>query len=207
MSHTLPPKQCSANTPTWPDTISGSNLTTIKKIHVDNSTGSPANGLRDYVNSELTRRGLSSFSWTDQPIVVNVTTIKALHITELRTALDDCRSGYGTSLPCQTDSFGATGNWTSGATTGLPISSTHMNEMRTKMQYLMTACICESDQCQYCADCGYAYCSCECDNHQGCGCNWSSSARYIPASNGLSSATAHPYRVYGPAGGCGITEK
>ena len=171
----LTPWVISTNIPTWPDTITA-DVTNVRKVHIDDAGGS-SHGLRDYARGEVTRRGLTTAIFADQPLVANVTDIRAQHILDLRTALDNIRSGVGNggdgTYPCQVDSFGATNNWTDTLITNITSPrAVHITEMRTKVQSLMTACVCETEQCQYCADCGYYYgvfhCPC---NVNTCGCN------------------------------------
>jgi len=45
--------------------------------------------LRNRIDAQRQRCGLSLFSWTDSPVTSAVTPIKAVHINEMRTALND----------------------------------------------------------------------------------------------------------------------
>jgi hypothetical protein len=61
--------------PNWPTTINA-NDTGISKRTIDD--------LRTKVNAVRQARGLSTVSWTDATITANVTSVRAVHLTELR---------------------------------------------------------------------------------------------------------------------------
>lgn len=73
-------------------------------------------------NFSITAGGLS---FTDNPLVVGTTTIKAVHITELRTAINTLRVRYGL----------AAANWTDPTLTAATttIKAAHLTEMRTAL--------------------------------------------------------------------------
>lgn len=73
-------------------------------------------------NFSITAGGLS---FTDNPLVVDTTPIKAVHITELRAAINTLRVRYGLAAASWTDA-----TLTAGTT---PIKAAHLNEMRTAL--------------------------------------------------------------------------
>ncbi len=149
MAHTLPPARCATNTTTFEDFTLTANVTLPRKIHIDE--------LRTAINDELTRRGLSSATWTDLIITANASTVRKIHVDELRTQIAKIHSGDNQSGYCPGDTV--TISW---AVPTLTINSTkigksHWEEMRTTINALKTSCICETEQCKYCVDCGYQY--------------------------------------------------
>jgi hypothetical protein len=193
--HTLPPAQCSTNTVTFTDATLTADSIKPRKIHLDE--------LRLAINNEETRRGLSTTTWTDSTIVANSTLVRDNHINELRTAISKVKTGdcSGDTYYCPQDTSGAI-SWTDSTITinSTNIRNDHVSEVRTKISALKTSCICEAEQCQYCADCGYSYqyCpfgGCGCDDHKYSECGYSLVWAYVCASTNLAAGTAHPYRT------------
>lgn len=201
--HTLSPTTCSTNTFTFTDP----SLTTVTKprtVHI--------NELRTAIDTELSRRGLSTTTWTDSTLTANSTLIRKTHVDELRTALikvhtGDCSDAYycpQDALSCA-DFTDSTINANSTFVRNL-----HVTQLRTAINTLRTSCICEAEQCQYCADCGYYYQYC---NHNGIVCDDSQSGEscgYYYASGACASYNvggSHPYTsaTGSPPGGEGCS--
>lgn len=159
------------------------------------------NELDTDVVTENTRRGLVStpLPSTDIPAVVNQTVWQAVHLTELRNAIDYMNNP--TEMPprvcpgnvigpcphdggwCPTDTTG-TITWTNPAPVSdqTVITANDINDVRNNLNLEHTSCICEQEACNYCSDCGHFYytsytvcsgdASCRCDDHQGpeCAC-------------------------------------
>ena len=174
--HVLPPAQCSTNTPAsqgyWTQDNAGitNSSTPVRASHI--------NDLRTLINAELSRRYLTAATWTqDSPTVTaGVTPIRASHINDLRNAILSIKTGgcsdanycpgdNSGSMIWSQDSSGTTTTISAGTT---PIRSSHISDLRTKLTSLMTSCICESEQCTYCADCGFQYMYC---SHNGVACH------------------------------------
>lgn len=193
--HYIPPKQCSINTPTWTDSTITANSTKIRKVHIDE--------LRTYINNELSRRGFSTTNFTDSTITANSTKIRKEHIDELREALNRIHIGSCVvdTYYCPQDSLSCVDFTDSTITEDVTLGRrVHITEMRTMIQTLMTSCICEAEQCQYCSDCGYYYQTCShagvaCNNHKYAECGYTLVNHYICASTNLATGTAHPYRA------------
>ncbi len=190
--HSLPPIVCAANIPTWTDDPVVANTDKMRKVHVDE--------LRAEINIELVRRGLAEDVFTDSVITANATKIRKIHIDEIRSACEkaqigDCVEG----LYCPEDTVGAL-SWTNTITANATKpKSVDATEIRTAINDLMTSCICETEQCEYCADCGYHYstCSlagCSCDNHKYAECQHTTNNYWVCASINLASETEHPYK-------------
>jgi hypothetical protein len=194
--HTLPPVQCSSNTPTWTDPTITADVTKVKKAHIDD--------LRNYLNAELSRRGLSSYSFTDSTIIADSTKLRTIHITDMRSALDKIHIGdcSGDTYYCPQDALAcASADLTDQTLTpnSTKFRDVHVTQIRSKLQTLMTSCICEAEQCQYCSDCGYYYTTCSlagvsCDNSKYSSCSNTPVPHYICASTNLPTWTAHPYK-------------
>ena len=193
MAHRLPPAQCSTNTVTWTDPTLTADSTKIRKVHIDE--------LRTAINNELTRRGLSSATWTDPTLTANSTAVKKIHISNLRTQIEKIESGNSEVGYCPEDSVNI--SWTD---TSLTPNSTkprkvHMDEARTTINALKSGCICETEQCQYCADCGYiyhpacGYCGCQ-DRCGNDGHPCPDTTYYLCGSINLPSATSNPYKAW-----------
>jgi hypothetical protein len=192
--HILPPIQCPANIPTWIDSTITANTTRPRKVHIDE--------LRTRVNAELSRRGLSTDIFTDSPIVADTTKLRKIHIDELRASITKIHLGdcVAEGLYCPQDALGCV-DFTDPVITANSTKPRrlHVTELRTALQTLMTSCICEAEQCQYCADCGYYYqtCTyqyCACDNHKYVECGNYMVNHYLCASTNLPVGTAHPYK-------------
>jgi RHS repeat-associated protein len=74
---------------------------------------------------------LASVTWTDDPIVAGVTEVKAVHLTELRTAINAARTAHGLSAATWTDA-----TVTADVTV---IQAVHINELRTAIAAVYTA--------------------------------------------------------------------
>jgi len=196
MAHLLPPKQCPSNLPSWTDPTLTDLTTNIRKVHMDE--------LRSFLNNEFTRRGKSTGSYTDPTITALVTEIRKVHIDELRSELAACKSGRGESGYCPQDNSGCM-DFTDPVITALvtEIRGVHFRQARSKLEALMTSCICETEQCQYCADCGYHYTTCShagvaCDDHKYSECSHSINHYWDCASINLPSSATHPYKSANP---------
>ena len=160
--HSLQPVQCGANTSSWTDAPVVRLQTSMKAVHV--------NELRTAINAELTRRGFSTWSWTDDPVQIG-DVIKAEHYEEMRDAVDNLKIG-----DCAADGDYCPGDtsdavvWTDDplVVDETEIKALHTNNLRQYKNSLSSSCICETEQCEYCADCGYRYSYC---NHNGVACN------------------------------------
>lgn len=67
--------------------------------------------------------------FTDDPLVAGVTIIKAVHLAELRTAVNAVRALAGL----------AAGTYTDAATPGVVVKAVHINELRTQLDQAMSA--------------------------------------------------------------------
>lgn len=164
-SHTLPPAQCVANLTVFTDPTLTADVVEVKRQHIEE--------LRAAVAAELSRRGLAAApAYTDPVITAYVTDIKNTHIEELRTQIEAVHSGRGESGYCPEDTV-TIPTWLTDITVTDEIRNNHIEEMRTTINGLSAGCICETEQCEYCADCGYYsstfWCSCYV-NSVGC-CN------------------------------------
>jgi hypothetical protein len=63
---------------------------------------------------------VGDFAWTDPVLIPGITPINAIHLTELRTALNDAYRAVGWTPPTYIDSPAAT---------GLIIKAIHLNEL------------------------------------------------------------------------------
>jgi len=196
MAHKMPPKQCSSNTPAWTDPVLTDLSTKVRKVHIDE--------LRSFLNTEFVRRGLTQASFTDPTITALVTEIRKVHVDQLRTELSACKSGRGESGYCPQDSSGCM-DFTDPTITALSteVRGIHFRQMMQKVQLLMSGCICETEQCQYCADCGYHYTTCShagvaCDDHKYSECQYSINHYWNCASINLPSSAEHPYKSANP---------
>lgn len=196
MAHQLPPKQCSSNLPSWTDPTITDLATEIRKPHMDE--------LRSFLNAEFTRRGKSIGSYTDPVVTALVTDVRKIHIDELRSELAECKSGRSESGYCPEDNSGCM-DFTDPVITALvtDVRGVHFREARNAVEAFMTSCICETEQCQYCADCGYHYTSCShasvaCDDHKYSECQHSVNHYWNCASINLPSSAEHPYKSANP---------
>lgn len=165
--HILPPAQCAANTTTFTDSTLTADVTKIRISHI--------NEMRTAISNEFTRRGLNSPSWTDT-ITANTIRPRKTHIDELRAACALCQSGdcSADTLYCPGDTV--TLSWAETITANVTkVRKPHTDELRTAINNLKTSCICETEQCDFCSDCGHSWLVCNnngvaCNNHQGGGC-------------------------------------
>ena len=141
--HKLPPTACGSNLPTWTDTTITAAVTKFRKVHVDE--------IRTRINTELTRRGLTNYTFTDT-IVAGTTLVRKTHIDQLRTAMTanikkgDCAAD---AYYCPQDTSGCM-DFTDPTIVASVTQrrKTHIDQLRTKIQALMTTCICETEQCE-----------------------------------------------------------
>jgi YD repeat-containing protein len=76
-------------------------------------------------------------TFTDDPVVAGVTIIKALHVTELRNAINQLRVRAGLS----------TVSWAESVSSGVTIKASHIMEMRTRLEEARTALGLSSTTC------------------------------------------------------------
>ena len=199
MAHTLPPSVCSSNIPTWTDPTLTASLTKVRKVHMDE--------LRTKLNAEFTRRLTSTASFTDPTLTVSATQVRKVHIDELRTQLEQCKSVRGQG--CPNDNSGCMDFNDPVITASVTkIRRAHIIDMRDKIHSLMTSCICEVEQCQYCSDCGYYYTTCShasvaCDDHKYSECSYTIVPHRVCGSYNLSAGAAHPWKSWS-TGGSGV---
>lgn len=194
--HALPPVQCPSNTASWTGSVNVG--VGVRAIHLTE--------LRSQLQSEFTRRGLTPPSFTDVTIEPGVTKVRKVHVDELRAACNTCHIG-----DCATDTYYCPGDTvvcadftdSTIAVDVTKIRSVHFSELRTIINSLKTTCICEAEQCEYCADCGYKYyyCNCQkgcyCDNDKysgGCG-----DQGWVYNCGSINTGGTHPYKSYSPA--------
>lgn len=189
--HLLPPAQCSTNTVVFTDPTLTAGSIKVRNNHIEE--------LRAQVVAECTRRGLSAPpAWTDTTLTAGSVKIRNDHVTELRTQMEQIRSGRGESGYCPENTVGAF-SWTDTLTAGSVKSrNDHIEELRVAINALKSACICETEQCQYCADCGYYYQTCShagvaCDNHKYSECQYSLTDHRLCAS--INVGGTHPYKA------------
>jgi len=70
---------------------------------------------------------LEDFAWTDPVLIPGITPINAIHLTELRTALNDAYLAVGRTPPTYTDPTAAA---------ELIIKAVHLNELRSGVRAL-----------------------------------------------------------------------
>jgi len=99
----------------------------VNLTNASNATFADAQGVGTIVNDD-TGAGVP---WTDDPITVGVTTLKAVHITELRTRIDALRTGAGLDGFPWTDTTLA--SWTN------IVKAIHLTELRTALGRVYTA--------------------------------------------------------------------
>ena len=160
--HLLQPEQCGANTASWTDDPIVIGTTRIKAQHV--------NELRTAIDAELSRRSFTTWSWTDDPVVIG-DEIKKAHMEEMRAAIDNLKTGdcAADSDYCPEDTSDPV-VWTDEPIEQdvTEVKAAHTDEVRTYINSMSPSCICESEQCDFCADCGHRYSYC---NHNGVACN------------------------------------
>lgn len=135
--------------PTWLDDGLGTGIN-VKNEHFDN--------LRDYIQTELTRRSASPpASW---PPAYKDTDdiIYAIDYRLLRDAIVNCKAWTPT--------------WASDTylVAGGDILDESTNEMRDRMATLRAECLCN---CNYACTCNCNYCTCNCNYACTCDCNYS----------------------------------
>jgi hypothetical protein len=196
--HKLPPIACGSNIPTWTDPTITASVTKPRKPHVDE--------LRTKINLELTRRGITNYTFTDT-ITATVTKFRKLHIDQLRDAVansikkGDCAAD---TYYCPQDTSGCA-DFTDPTVTASVTKrrKPHIDELRAKLQALMTTCICEAEQCEYCSDCGYKYAVC---SHNGVACNdhqsGESCAFFYPTGpcGSRNTGGVHPFKTFSTSG-------
>lgn len=102
---------------TWTDPITP-NQTKIRKDHVDQ--------LRAWINNQRQDVGLSLQSWTTDPtITVNETKVKAVHFTDMRTAIAEVYTACGEPTPLWTEPL---------TVNSTKIRASHLTELRTKVE-------------------------------------------------------------------------
>ena len=200
--HLVPPLQCPTNETVWSELIVADS-TKVRASHVHE--------LRDAINAELSRRGLDTLTWAET-VTADVTEIRQGHIDELRTALGVIKTGdcaadghycpEDTSACVEVGSCGTdtTGKWetVTGGTT--KIRSAHWNAIRDVINESESTCICETEHCEFCSDCGYVYSVCRCQ--KGCYCDNSKySTGCTDTASGsdcgsINSGGTHPFKTY-----------
>lgn len=186
----IPPPYCPADVLT-PFTFTNDPLT----ANVSKAEAIDRNELDTFVTEENTRRGLllTPLPSTDVPAVTDSTKWKAVHINELRSALEymnnpteqpsrscptnsDAYCPANTSGWCPTDTVGPTISWTNPTITANQslVSAVDVTDARTNLNLEAVSCVCEQEACNFCSDCGYHYTyitcpgdtpGCRCDDH------------------------------------------
>jgi peptidyl-Asp metalloendopeptidase len=120
--------------------FSNPNMTYLSRplgIHYESSPGTSADNVRALNNAAMTianwRQAVSGYTpatFTDNPLVAASTRVKAIHITELRTAINNYRASV--SLPAAT--------W-SPIAMGTVITAAHITEMRTALTAALPAAV------------------------------------------------------------------
>jgi hypothetical protein len=152
--------QASPSITSWTDTITA-DVTKQREVHVTE--------LRTALDKEVTDRGLASPTWEDNPLVVNITKIRAVHINNLRSYSEDAYEA-----PCNTDSA-TNPAWTDKEATpvmGNRVEATttkvrkiHIDELRSYINVLEAQCLCDCHS--YCCNC-HGHCGCNCNSHCSC---------------------------------------
>jgi hypothetical protein len=191
--HLLPPVICASNIPTWTDPVITASVTKPRKPHIDE--------LRAALNAEFVRRGKDIASFTDPTLIASVTKPRKIHIDELRAECQSCKIGRSETGYCPQDASGCM-DFTDPVITASVTKrrKPHIDELRAKIQALMTTCICEIEQCQYCSDCGFYYQTCShagvaCDDHKYSECMYTLVNHYVCGSVNLAASTANPYKA------------
>lgn len=157
--HLRAPVQCGANVTVFTDPTLTAGSIKVRNDHIEE--------LRTQVAAELSRRGLSAApAWTDPTLTAGAIKIRNDHITELRTQIEAIHNGRGESNYCPQDAVSI--SWTDTPTAGsVKTRNDHVTELRTILNALKSGCICETEYCAYCADCGYYFNYC---SHNGVAC-------------------------------------
>ena len=90
----------------------------IKAVHVTE--------LRGQIDELRVSLGLPRYSWVDRTIRPGMTRVKAVHLEQLRTALDDAYDREGRRRPRYTDAVGS----------GVAIRAEHIDELRRAVEGL-----------------------------------------------------------------------
>jgi hypothetical protein len=102
------------------DTTASANTSYLYRVRARNAAGSSTDSAYDLATTVI---------FTDDPLVPGVTVIRAIHLAQLRTAVNAVRALAG---------LGA-GSYTDAATAGVPIKAVHINELRTNLDQAMSA--------------------------------------------------------------------
>lgn len=108
-------------TTSYSDTTVSSVNTYIYRVRAANSSGD----VSQYGNIDAA----TAITFTDNPLIVNSTLIKAAHVTELRQAVDAMRVSGNL----------AAATWTDTNLSGVPIKAIHLEELRTNLDQALTA--------------------------------------------------------------------
>lgn len=115
-------------------------FTRIATVTTNSYSDTSVSGGRSYIYRvrAVSSGGSSAYSnidhattifFTDDPLVPGVTVVKAIHLTELRTAVNAVRAAAGLAAYA----------WTDSSPTGVPIKAIHINELRTAITQALTA--------------------------------------------------------------------
>ena len=109
-----------STTPSYADATATSNLAYVYKISSEDS----GNVLQGWSNTDFA----TAIVFTDETLVVGSTVIKAVHVTELRTAVNALRTlaGLGTA------------SWTDSSLTNVFAKAAHISELRSNLASAMT---------------------------------------------------------------------
>jgi len=124
------------NTETWQIYGVGGELIAEYAANANPATTSPQKEY-GYRNGQLlitatvtAGSGGSPYSFTDNPVVAGLTTVQALHLNELRTAVNQARAHAGLSAA----------NWAEGITAGVTtIKASHITELRARLDEARSA--------------------------------------------------------------------
>jgi hypothetical protein len=83
--------------------------------------------IRDAIDFIRSVHGLPTFAWTDRALIPGRTPAKAIHLVELRKALNEAYRAIGRTPPTYTDATGSA---------GLTIKAVHINELRASLRAL-----------------------------------------------------------------------
>lgn len=194
--HKQAPKQCPTNTFSFTDSSLVADVTKVRDDHIQE--------LRAQVAAECVRRGLSAPPTYIDPIIYPSTSpgrvkLRNDHITSLRTQIERIHVGDSEPGYCPEDTF--TPSWTDTLTAGVvKWRNNHVTELRVAINALKSGCICETEYCQYCADCGYSHSGCShagvaCDNHKYSECSYAPWTHHHCGSTNLAVGTVHPYKA------------
>jgi fibronectin type 3 domain-containing protein len=114
----------SSNTTTstsYSDTSVSAGAAYLYKVSAENSS----NAVLGFTNMDLA----ITIYFTDATLTVDVTPIKAAHITDLRTAVNAVRAAAGIS----------TATWTDSSLSGISVKAIHVTELRSKLAEAISA--------------------------------------------------------------------